>query len=490
LDSTGSDDKMKLEIMSRVKSIPSTTGTNQFPVPVRVTAPPRYTGSSRAGLDLVAVLCISASMMADDRLDSMKQAMMFVIDNLGPNDRLSVVSFDHKTQRLTELSYMNDVNRAIAKHEVRKVQPGCGINTCLALDEAAKILRHEERINRVGRIFLLSDAEDESVFRHDVFPEFPVETFGLGAGHDSAALPYIAVKTMGVYSYVNHDLEKIKHAFAQSLGGLMSVTAMEVQVNLQTLDGITISSIRSGSYPMSISSDKPSGTIQVPDLYAGEQKNFIVYLDVPEGEQNQILTVSVSYQNPRIRREATTIQLDESKLAVLRPKVSTTPSDRLVCPDVATELVRLRLARLVMGKTNNIHRTPDQLQRSWDKIKCSKDGRSATQSAVLALDGDVAQMQRTGGKQFMHSWLTSHGLQRATTMESPSESPGTFRVKAMEEMIKKMDEEKANEVKIKFKDLKTVDESGERYSATVLLGTEGAMENAGVVTFTHSFLEH
>ncbi|TVU13936.1 hypothetical protein EJB05_37376, partial [Eragrostis curvula] len=108
-ESSGCDDKVKLEVMGRTKSIPSTMRVKEFPVLVRVTAPLGNTKSSRAGLDLVAVLGTSESMMLENRLDSMKQAMMFVIDNLGPDDRLSVVSFNETTQCLTELSVMTEV---------------------------------------------------------------------------------------------------------------------------------------------------------------------------------------------------------------------------------------------------------------------------------------------------------------------------------------------------------------------------------------------
>ncbi|TVU26808.1 hypothetical protein EJB05_29372, partial [Eragrostis curvula] len=101
-ESSGCDDKVKLEVMGRTKSIPSTMRVKEFPVLVRVTGPLGYIKSSRAGLDLVAVLGTSESMMLENRLDSMKQAMMFVIDDLGPDDRLSVVSFNETTQCLTE----------------------------------------------------------------------------------------------------------------------------------------------------------------------------------------------------------------------------------------------------------------------------------------------------------------------------------------------------------------------------------------------------
>ncbi|GJN06949.1 hypothetical protein PR202_ga24729 [Eleusine coracana subsp. coracana] len=369
----------------------------------------------------------------------MKRAMMFVIDNLGPDDRLSVVSFSSHTQRQMDLTIMSDENRELARQVVIKLMAEGGTDMGPAVEEATVILRQrgpEERSSRVGRIIFLSDGEDNFILHRHMSSEFPAETFGLDAHHDPKALRYIADRTMGVYSYVNQDLDTIKHAFAQSLGGLMSVTTMDIQVNLQTVDGITISYIHSGSYRTSITSDKRSATIEVPDLYAGEQKNFIVYLNVPEGKQNhQFLTVNGSYRNPKISKEAR-IQLDDSDLAVLLPNVEANTSDKTtVCPDVAAELIRLQLMEYVSTMADDA--TPGVLPRLWEEIKCSEHGRSAPESAVLALDDDVAEMQHEG-KPFIFSWLTSHQSQRATTKGSPSKSHA-FRVNAMEEMMKKVE---------------------------------------------------
>ncbi|KAK3119456.1 hypothetical protein QOZ80_9AG0670800 [Eleusine coracana subsp. coracana] len=425
---TGSGDKVKLEIIGRVKSISSKTGANEFAVMVRVTAPLRSLEGSRAGLDLVAVLDINATMLWDNKFDRMKEAMLFVIDNLGPNDRLAIVPFSDQVWGSPELSIMSDVNRERARCEIYGLAL-CGVedtsNMRIAIKKAVQILRKrrpEVSSNRVGRIIFLSDGEDGLTLRNTISPnEFPAETFGFGADHDPIVLRYIADKTMGLYSYVNQDLDKIKDAFAQSLGGLMSITAMDVQVKLRTLDGVTISSIESGNYTRRISSDKQSGIIQLG-----------------------------RYMHPKIRKEATI--MNDSVLGVLRPKVET--SDVTVCPDVAAELIRLRLMEYVwvtaaeIIKGNQILRARkikdpslEKLQRSWEEIKGSEDGRSASETNILALDKEFAEMQHKEGFPFMLSWLSSHGLQCTTTKGSPSKS-FAFRVKAMDEMRSKVDAER------------------------------------------------
>ena len=145
----------------------------------------------------------------------------------------------------------------------------------------------DESSSRIGRIMYLSDG-DYTV--KDVSSAFPADTFGLGVDHKPESMRYISDKSSGVYSYVNKNLGKIKDAFAQSIGGLTSVTAIDLKIELKTIEGVSISSIESGSYQQSINRDKQEGTIEINDLCAGEKKNFIVYLSIPGGKQDKLMT--------------------------------------------------------------------------------------------------------------------------------------------------------------------------------------------------------
>ena len=55
---------------------------------------------ARAPLDLVAVLDVSKSMMGR-KLRLVQKTLEFVTQNLGPNDRLSVVAFSKRAYRVT-----------------------------------------------------------------------------------------------------------------------------------------------------------------------------------------------------------------------------------------------------------------------------------------------------------------------------------------------------------------------------------------------------
>jgi hypothetical protein len=72
----------------------------QFAILIHLKAPhvPAWV-STRAPLDLVTVLDVSGS-MSGPKLALLKRAMRFVIENLDPSDRLSVVAFSSSACRL------------------------------------------------------------------------------------------------------------------------------------------------------------------------------------------------------------------------------------------------------------------------------------------------------------------------------------------------------------------------------------------------------
>ncbi|OEL21155.1 putative receptor-like protein kinase [Dichanthelium oligosanthes] len=438
LQITGSEE-MKLEIMTRDKSIPRTV-CNEFAVLVRVIAPPQCTQRLRIGLDLIAVLDISKSVERGDRLERMKQAMVFLIDNLDPDDRLSIVTFNSQVHRCTELSVMSDVSREAARNKVLELRAGLGADMGAAMQEAAKILGQrgpEERRSHVGRIILVvSNGEDNASFSEHMSREFPIETFGLGTDHKSNIIYDIADQTSGVYSYVVQDIDT---ALAQCIGGLTSLTAMDVEVKLEAFEGVAISSIDSGGHKATINlDDRRSGTILVHDLYAGEKKNFIVWLSIPE-ETKLLMALSGCYRNPKIRKEAT-IELDSSVVAVLRT-TATASSDEVVCPEVAAELVRLRLLKCVSDMRKKNRFSLPELQEHWETIRCSQDCRTAPESTMLGLSRDVEEMKQgfynRNPVPFLYSWMSSHLWQRANIKHSPPKS-GAFRTTEMEDMLRSL----------------------------------------------------
>jgi hypothetical protein len=132
---------VKLETMASSEPIAWTEGRTEFAVLVRVTAPAQCSWE-RHRLDLVAVLDTSGSMGNDGKLERMQHAMEFVIDNLGGDDRLSIVPFrntenDHARCPLTLMSAENRENLKLKVNMLQSVN-NAGDDEGAA-NEAAKV---------------------------------------------------------------------------------------------------------------------------------------------------------------------------------------------------------------------------------------------------------------------------------------------------------------------------------------------------------------
>jgi Mg-chelatase subunit ChlD len=115
--------------------------------------------AARTPLNLVTVLGVSGSMVGT-KLELLKQAMGFVIDNREPRDRLCVVSFSSGANRLMRLARMSDAGKSLARRNMQSLAAGGGTNIGEALRRAAKVIDERMHRNAVASVVLLSDGQD------------------------------------------------------------------------------------------------------------------------------------------------------------------------------------------------------------------------------------------------------------------------------------------------------------------------------------------
>ncbi|KAK6141995.1 hypothetical protein DH2020_016211 [Rehmannia glutinosa] len=226
------------------------------------------TAGFSCSVDLVTVLDVSGS-MAGTKLALLKRAMGFVIQNLAVNSLTS----------------------------------NGGTNIAEGLRKAAKVLTDCKWKNPINSIILLSDGQDTYTNRispsgnarsdyQSLLPvsmhrngdsgfRIPIHAFGFGADHDAVSMHLISENSGGTFSFIEAE-SVIQDAFAQCIGGLLSVVVQELKVEVECVDRmLRLVSIKSGSYKSVLASDKRKATIEVGDLYAEEERDFLVTTDIP-----------------------------------------------------------------------------------------------------------------------------------------------------------------------------------------------------------------
>ncbi|XP_074300390.1 E3 ubiquitin-protein ligase WAV3-like [Silene latifolia] len=497
----GSPMPMTVKAVPEYPALSKSDQSDSFAVLASIKAPSLSSvdmANSRAPLDLVAVLDVSGS-MGGQKIILLKQAVNFVIKNLGPTDRLSIITFSSNSKRLTPLTRMTQAGQADTLRVVGSIKEGGSTNIIAGLQTAVKVLEQRREKNPVTSIILLSDGQDN--YNHnfmsclnqlpqsirsnatgsDLNPtasdKFPVHTFGFGSDHDASALHAISDGSGGTFSYIE-AIEVIQDAFAQCLGGLLSVVAQQVEIQVHSgCPEVRIKSIASGRYKNTIDSfGSQHGVVYVGDIYADEEKQFLVYLSVPKAEEKEgetsttkLLEVKCSYKNPLSDEK---IESNTARAEIRRPlKEELSEEDKQVCLEVDREKNRISIAEGIaeaqkMAERGELFGARSLLECKRLKVKQSYAGNvgDGPTMSFFGQAGMVAQCMSSteayvgGGRAYGLSAQSSHQYQRANAQMFQQQSMyvgaapscaapggfgfGGFQTSAMEQMVKKSQQER------------------------------------------------
>ncbi|MBA0698539.1 hypothetical protein Goari_000247 [Gossypium aridum] len=406
---------------------------------------PQLYQNPRAPVDLVTVLDISGS-MAGTKLALLKRAMGFVIQNLGSNDRLSVIAFSSTARRLFPLRRMSDVGRQQALHAVNSLVANGGTNIAEGLKKGAKVMEDRREKNPVASIILFSDGQDtytvtgaganKSQPNYQLLVplsmhgsdntgfQIPVHAFGFGADHDASSMHSISEISGGTFSFIETEAV-LQDAFAQCIGGLLSVVVQELQVGVECMNpSLCLGLLKAGSYPSRVAADGKTGVIEVGDLYADEERDFLVSVKVPAESsecETSLLKVKCVYRDP-LTKEMTTLESDDVRIR--RPEVA---GQEVVSIEVDRQRNRFQAAE-AMAEARMTAELGD-LPGAVSILENCRRVLSETVSAkshdrlCIVLDAELKEMQErmasrhvyeASGRAYILSGLSSHSWQRAT----------------------------------------------------------------------------
>ncbi|EYU39684.1 hypothetical protein ABFS82_06G182100 [Erythranthe guttata] len=435
--------KVTIKAVPEREPVAASESVPQFTVLIGLKAPP-LSEDFRAPIDLVTVLDISGS-MTGAKLSLVKQAMHFVIDQLGSRDRLSVVSFSDHAKRIFRLRGMTESGKRDAKFAVDTLWAIGGTNIVEGLKKGVRVLGERRYKNPVSSIVFLSDGCDShnrsyfSQLPPSIYPVgnnggwprekaetvIPVHSFGFGTDHDAVTMHAVSDASGGTFSFIE-SYEMVQGAFASCIGGLLSVVTLGLRLTLRSAsDGVVMKSIPSGRYKSEIAEQGSKATINVGDLYADEEKEFLINLSVPReetGGTTSLLDIACSYKDV-MSNEAVEIESAE-----LRRSKTVSPSDSKVKLEVDRQRNRLRAAESIAeaqikAETGDLMGARDLLAKGRTDIVASSSAQAGDDMCVW-LEEDIKETERRmgsvqqyqqEGRAYALSGISSHGAQRATT---------------------------------------------------------------------------
>ncbi|MBI2267200.1 MAG: VWA domain-containing protein [Armatimonadetes bacterium] len=285
-------------------------------------SPSGQTSFAEAALNMALVLDKSGSMYAAEKIDYVKQAVQYVVDQLRPEDLVSIIAFADRARVMIPSQQIFDkggVKRMIQRIDDVDVGGGTEMNRGIraAIDEVEKHLAPD----KVNHVVLLTDGltlhEDECIdrARGGTSRGLSFSTMGVGSDFNEKLLIRIA-ELSGGKSYYIDDPRDIPQIFAQELRGVQSVVVQNIQLKLKVSKDIQVRRVFKVK-PLINDMGAPAlsdrtMTVKLSDLQKNEPQSILCELVLPSRPSGtfRIAQVQVAYDILSQRRAGDTVSAD------------------------------------------------------------------------------------------------------------------------------------------------------------------------------------
>jgi Ca-activated chloride channel homolog len=235
--------------------------------------------NTRLPLNIALVLDHSGSMMGA-KMDYVKEAAKFVVDNLSSEDYLSIIVYDDEVTILQPSAKVTD--KAAIKALIARVQADGSTNLSGGTLEGYSQVKTAFRSECVNRVLLLSDglanvgitdtAQLQKIARdRNLEHSISLSTFGVGADYNEDLMTAMAEFGSGNYYFIEAP-DKIPQIFEKELSGLLNVVAQNAVMELELPQGTTLDYVFGYKY-------EQKGNkifINFRDVYSDETKGVLV----------------------------------------------------------------------------------------------------------------------------------------------------------------------------------------------------------------------
>ena len=254
-----------------------------------LTAPENVKQTTRPGQAVQVVLDRSGS-MSGAPLEAAKGSLLKLIDRLAPQDSFGLVGFDDNALVIAPTRKMADHDKPSLRKAIREIPSGG------STDISAGYLLGLREVNRVAAsggstLLLVSDGhanagEQDPNFFKEVATKSATErvttaTIGLGNGYDEKILEALAQGGGGAHRFAG-TIDEAVGAIAAEVNDLLDKSVVNAVLRVTPTHAAAgvpqIEVIQRLPYWM----DGDSYVLQLGDLYSGENRRFVVDIQVPE----------------------------------------------------------------------------------------------------------------------------------------------------------------------------------------------------------------
>lgn len=200
------------------------------------------TRNSRQPIHMILLVDTSGSMESENKLASVKKSIQLLLSLLSPEDRLSLVTFSDDSKTFLNRAVPTPEERQAILYRVNNLTPDGSTNMSAGLLEARGLVEPPSSGRKQGLILLTDGHANIGVHTEqgliEILQRIQSESSGLslttvayGSDHNAEMLTNLAKAGGGAYNVVN-NLEDVATVFGDILGGLISVSAQKVEIQL------------------------------------------------------------------------------------------------------------------------------------------------------------------------------------------------------------------------------------------------------------------
>lgn len=273
----------------------------EFYVYVSLTGGEVYRPEKRVPLNISIVLDRSGS-MGGDKIAYAKNAAKFIIDQLAPDDIVSIVNYDDRVEVTAPSGLVN--NKEVLKRKIDALTARGSTNLTGGMLEGFAQVRSTKKEGYVNRVLLLTDGlanagitdpkEMKKLVEKKYLEEgIALSTFGLGADYDEDLLTMLAEMGRANYYFIGSP-DRIPEIFAKELKGLLSVVAQNAWVKIDFPSNLECTRV----YGFPYEANGSEITIRFNDVYANDKKGILLKFRA-RGEVSSSMTFNcrMSYVN-------------------------------------------------------------------------------------------------------------------------------------------------------------------------------------------------
>jgi len=299
--SAGPDETVKLELKTASEGYVCADPSDSF-LMLGLTAK-EVARPDRQPMNLALVIDRSGSMASEDKLEHVKHAASFLIQNLLPTDRIALIAYDDQVDVLARSQRVGQDQKRLLR-KIDSLTPGNMTNIEGGLREGyAQVMPHGAP-ELISRVLLLSDGLANTgisdpaalglIARDAAEQGVSTTAMGVGVDYSEDTMMQVAEHGRGNYHFIG-DPNQVPALFARELRELKATVAQDAVVQLDLPAGSVVERVY-GYDRADVGSARL--TLPIGDLWSGDNRRIIVRVHTAAGSPSALLAKAhVRYRN-------------------------------------------------------------------------------------------------------------------------------------------------------------------------------------------------